>query len=156
MFINLSELSMKKSLLSIIFICALSIQAGHHGKADNAKSVVKQAYATFSSGDTEAWAALHADDLIFTVFGDIPTSGKHIGPSAVIKNVFEPIAMYWPNFNIQHKAIYSDGNIVFVHSDMTADGLDTETLHMFRVENGIIQSFTAFDDTGSMATAVVK
>ena len=45
---------------------------------------------------------------------------------------------------------------MFVHSDMTADGLDTETLHMFRVENGIIQSFTAFDDTGSMATAVVK
>jgi ketosteroid isomerase-like protein len=147
---------MKKTLLSIIFICALSIQAGHHGKADNAKSVVKQAYATFASGDTEAWAALHADDLIFTVFGDIPTSGKHIGPSAVIKNVFEPISMYWPNFNIQHKAIYSDGNMVFVHSDMTADGLDTETLHMFRVENGIIQSFTAFDDTGSMATAAVK
>jgi hypothetical protein len=39
---------------------------------------------------------------------------------------------------------------------MTADGLDTETLHMFRVKDGIIQSFTAFDDTGSMATAVVK
>jgi hypothetical protein len=52
--------------------------------------------------------------------------------------------------------MYSDGNMVFVHSDMTADGLDTETLHMFRVENGIIQSFTAFDDTGSMAAAVVK
>ena len=147
---------MKQILLSIIFICALSIQAGHHEKADDAKSVVKQAYATFASGDTEAWAALHADDLIFTVFGDIPTSGKHVGPSAVIKNVFEPIAVHWPNFNIQHKAIYSDGNMVFVHSDMTADGLDTETLHMFRVEGGIIQNFTAFDDTGSMAAAVVK
>jgi predicted SnoaL-like aldol condensation-catalyzing enzyme len=52
--------------------------------------------------------------------------------------------------------MYSDGDMVFVHSDMTADGLDTETLHMFRVKDGIIQSFTAFDDTGSMATAVVK
>ena len=80
---------MKQIFLSVIFICALSIQAGHHEKADNAKLVVKQAYATFASGDTEAWAALHADDLIFTVFGDIPTSGKHVGPSAVIKNVFE-------------------------------------------------------------------
>jgi len=39
---------------------------------------------------------------------------------------------------------------------MTADGLNTETLHMFRVENGIIQSFTAFDDTGLMAEALVK
>ena len=59
-------------------------------------------------------------------------------------------------FTITHKAMYSDGNMVFVHSDMTADGLDTETMHMFKVENGIIQSFTAFDDTDSMASADVK
>ena len=86
----------------------------------------------------------------------MPTTGKHVGPEAVIKNVFEPIAVHWPNFKIEHKAIYSDGNMVFVHSDMTADGLSTETLHMFRVEEGIIQSFTAFDDTGSMSEAVVN
>ena len=147
---------MKNIILSLAFITAISIQAGHHEKDDDAKSVVKKAYATFASGDTEAWAALHAENLTFTVFGDIPTTGKHVGPNAVIKNVFEPIANHWPNFNIEHKAMYSDGNMVFVHSDMTADGLDTETLHMFRVENGIIQSFTAFDDTGSMAAAVVK
>lgn len=147
---------MKNIILSLAFITAISIQAGHHEKDDDAKSVVKKAYATFAAGDTEAWAALHADNLTFTVFGDIPTTGKHVGPNAVIKNVFEPIANHWPNFNIQHKAMYSDGNMVFVHSDMTADGLDTETLHMFRVKDGIIQSFTAFDDTGSMATAVVK
>ena len=147
---------MKNIILSLAFITAISIQAGHHEKDDDAKSVVKKAYATFASGDTEAWAALHSENLTFTVFGDIPTTGKHVGPNAVIKNVFEPIANHWPNFNIEHKAMYSDGNMVFVHSDMTADGLDTETLHMFRVENGIIQSFTAFDDTGSMAAAVVK
>ena len=147
---------MKNIILSLAFITAISIQAGHHEKDDDAKSVVKKAYATFAAGDTEAWAALHAENLTFTVFGDIPTTGKHVGPNAVIKNVFEPIANHWPNFNIEHKAMYSDGNMVFVHSDMTADGLDTETLHMFRVENGIIQSFTAFDDTGSMAADVVK
>jgi ketosteroid isomerase-like protein len=147
---------MKKIILSIVFISAISIQAGHHEKGDDAMSVVKKAYATFASGDTKAWAALHANDLTFTVFGDIPTTGKHVGPNAVITNVFEPIAKYWPNFSLQHKAMYSDGDMVFVHSDMTADGLDTETLHMFRVKDGIIQSFTAFDDTGSMATAVVK
>ena len=147
---------MKNIILSLAFITAISIQAGHHEKDDDAKSVVKKAYATFAAGDTEAWAALHADNLTFTVFGDIPTTGKHVGQNAVIKNVFEPIANHWPNFNIQHKAMYSDGNMVFVHSDMTADGLDTETLHMFRVENGVIQSLTAFDDTGSMAAAVVK
>jgi hypothetical protein len=128
----------------------------HDHSPQDAKSVVKQAYETFGSGDTEAWSALHADDLVFTVFGNIATSGIHIGPDAVIKNVFEPIAVHWPKFTITHKAMYSDGNMVFVHSDMTADGLDTETMHMFKVENGIIQSFTAFDDTDSMASADVK
>ena len=147
---------MKKILFSLTFLFAITIQAGHHEKGDDAKSVVKKAYETFAAGDTEAWAALHADDLTFTVFGNIPTTGKHIGTDAVIENVFKPIPTHWPNFNIKHKAIYSDGNIVFVHSEMTADGLNTETLHMFRVENGIIQSFTAFDDTGSMAEALAK
>ena len=147
---------MKKILFSLTFLFAITIQAGHHEKGDDAKSVVKKAYETFAAGDTEAWAALHADDLTFTVFGNIPTTGKHIGTDAVIENVFKPIPTHWPNFNIKHKAIYSDGNMVFVHSEMTADGLNTETLHMFRIENGIIQSFTAFDDTGLMADALVK
>ena len=147
---------MKKILFSLTFLFAITIQAGHHEKGDDAKSVVKKAYETFAAGDTEAWAALHADDLTFTVFGNIPTTGKHIGTDAVIENVFKPIPTHWPNFKIKHKAIYSDGNMVFVHSEMTADGLNTETLHMFRVENGIIQSFTAFDDTGLMADALLK
>ena len=151
---------MYKIFLSFILIASVGVKSMHHESHDHspqdAKSVVKQAYETFGSGDIEAWAALHADDLVFTVFGNIATSGIHIGPDAVIKNVFEPIAVHWPKFTITHKAMYSDGNMVFVHSDMTADGLDTETMHMFKVENGIIQSFTAFDDTDSMASADVK
>ena len=151
---------MYKIFLSFILIASVGIKSMHHESHDHspqdAKSVVKQAYETFGSGNTEAWSALHADDLVFTVFGNIATSGIHIGPDAVIKNVFEPIGVHWPKFTITHKAMYSDGNMVFVHSDMTADGLDTETMHMFKVENGIIQSFTAFDDTDSMASADVK
>ena len=151
---------MYKIFLSFILIASVGVKSMHHESHDHspqdAKSVVKQAYETFGSGDTEAWSALHADDLVFTVFGNIATSGIHIGPDAVIKNVFEPIAVHWPKFTITHKAMYSDGNMVFVHSDMKADGLDTETMHMFKVENGIIQSFTAFDDTDSMASADVK
>ena len=151
---------MYRIFLSFILIASVGIKSMHHESHDHspqdAKSVVKQAYETFGSGNTEAWSALHADDLVFTVFGNIATSGIHIGPDAVIKNVFEPIAVHWPKFTITHKAMYSDGNMVFVHSDMTADGLDTETMHMFKVEDGIIQSFTAFDDTDSMASADVK
>ena len=150
---------MKQIFLSFILLASVGAQSMHHemnhDSHQDAKSIVTQAYATFASGDTDAWAALHADDLVFTVFGDIATSGRHVGPQAVIENVFGPIAEHWPTFTITHKTMYSDGNMVFVHSDMTGDNLDTETLHMFRVENGIIQTFTAFDDTDSMASADV-
>ena len=154
---------MKSILISLMFIASFGVQAGHH-EGDKAghheghqdpKSVVMQAYETFSSGDTDAWAALHADDLVFTVFGNIASSGKHLGREAVIQNVFEPISVHWPKFKITPMAYYTDGNMVFVHSKMTADNLDTETMHMFKVENGIIQIFTAFDDTDSMAAADV-
>jgi len=157
------ELKMKSILISLMFIASFGVQAGHHegdksghheGHQDP-KSVVMQAYETFSSGDTDAWAALHADDLVFTVFGNIASSGKHFGREAVIQNVFEPISVHWPKFKITPMAYYKDGNMVFVHSKMTADNLDTETMHMFKVENGIIQTFTAFDDTDSMAAADV-
>ena len=151
---------MKQIFLSFILVASVGAQSMHHemnhDSHQDAKSIVTQAYATFASGDTDAWAALHADDLVFTVFGDIATSGRHVGPQAVIENVFGPIAVHWPTFTITQKTMYSDGNMVFVHSDMTGDNLDTETLHMFRVENGIIQTFTAFDDTDSMASADVR
>ena len=74
---------------------------------DDAKSIVTKAYATFASGDTDAWAALHADDLVFTVFGDIATSGRHVGPQAVIENVFGPIASSLANI------YYHSQNYVF-------------------------------------------
>jgi len=151
---------MKKLFLSFILIASLGAQSMHHemnhDSHQDAKSIVQQVYETFASGDMEAWAALHADNVVFTVFGDIATSGKHIGPEAVIKNVFEPIGVHWPTFTLTPKVMYSDGNMVFVHSDMTADGLATETMHMFEVKNGIIQTFTAFDDTDSMASADVQ
>ena len=38
---------------------------------------------------------------------------------------------------------------------MTADGLDSETMHMFVVENGKVAVFTAFEDTDSMRQAMV-
>ena len=89
-----------------MLMAAINVQSGHHESheshesMDDAKSIVTQAYATFASGDTDAWAALHADDLVFTVFGDIATSGRHVGPQAVIENVFGPIAVHWPTFTL--------------------------------------------------------
>ena len=66
---------MKHLLFSLLILSSISLTAAHHEKMMDAKDVVKKAYATFASGDTEGWTALHADDLTFTVLGNIPTTG---------------------------------------------------------------------------------
>ena len=37
---------------------SISLKAGHHEKMMDAKDIVKKAYATFASGDTDGWTAL--------------------------------------------------------------------------------------------------
>ena len=58
---------MKKLLL----VCLLMF---HHAAiaADDHEALVMQAYATFGNGDAEGWAALHTEDLAFTIFGALP------------------------------------------------------------------------------------
>lgn len=151
-----------KNLLLLAFTITFSIlvNAGHHAEGEtkdqpDPKAVVAAAYATFSSGDTDAWTALHTDDLRFTIFGQLPQSGVFIGPKAVLENVFAKIAIHWPTFKLTPISTSAIGNTVYVHNKMTADGLDSETMHMFVVENGKVAVFTAFEDTDSMRQAMV-
>jgi ketosteroid isomerase-like protein len=153
-------MNMLKSLNTWVLALCLTLPgtvlAGHHGPKGMApEEVVAAAYATFATGDTQAWSALHTDDLTFTIFGQLPQSGVFIGQAAVIENVFAQIAVLWPEFTLTPINIDVIGNTVYVHNKMTAAGLDSETMHMFRLRDGKIVSFTAFEDTDSMRQAMV-
>jgi ketosteroid isomerase-like protein len=93
--------------------------------------------------------------LQFTVFGQLPQSGVFIGQQAVIDNVFAKIAAHWPEFSVTPINFDVVGDTVYVHNKMTAAGLDSETMHMFRLRDGKIAAFTAFEDTDSMRQAMV-
>jgi hypothetical protein len=148
---------MKNSLLLALTLMLpmLAPAEGESAGHADAKAVVEAAYATFSSGDTEAWTALHTDDLKFTIFGQLPQSGVFVGPEAVIENVFTKIAIHWTNFKLTPISITAVGNTVYAHNKLQADGLDSETMHMFVVEDGKVAVFTAFEDTDSMRQAMV-
>jgi hypothetical protein len=70
--------------------------------------------------------------------------------------VFEVIAIHWPAFNLKYINIDTVGDTVYVLNYMTAEGLDTYALHMFTLEDGKINSFTAFDDTDSMRSSMIE
>jgi len=150
---NIINISLAIIVTLLIFnVFALKEQVAKiDGKSNTgAIEIVKSAYETFENGDLDGWKKLHSDDLKFTVLGNIKSSGIHVGKEAVIEDVFNVIPSTWPNFKLKTNKIYSDGNMVFVHSYMTADGLNTETMHMFKVVDDLIVEFKAFDDTGSM------
>ncbi len=148
---------MKKIIALSLILLSSSVFSGHHLKGEMSNTdIVKKAYATFAAGDAEGWKKLHTNDLKFTIFGDLPQSGVHDGPDAVIKNVFEVIPQYWPSFKLEHMNIDAIGETVYVLNHMTADGMDTYAIHMFTLENGKIKSFTAFDDTDSMRSSMME
>ena len=117
--------------------------------------VLEQAYATFGAGDAEGWAALHTYDFVWTIFGDLPQSGQRIGTKAVIDEVMGLFPTHWPALGFETIETYSLGDVVFVHTRMTAEGMDTQSMHMFTMRDGKIASFTAFDDTDSMRQSMV-
>ena len=152
---------MKKLIFLFLIITSVSLNAGHHKAGELAsEEIVKMAYSTFASGDTDAWSKLHTEDLKFSIYGQLPHSGIHLGTEAAIKNVFEVIPKFWPNFKLEIKNIDTvktkSGSTVYVLHKMTADNLDTSALHMFTLKNGKINSFSAFDDYDSMRKAMVK
>lgn len=159
--INLSRLGIMRKVVNTLLVTlssmflAVSLSASHHG-ADEKKpiEVVEAAYATFASGDTDAWAVLHTDDLRFTVFGQLPQSGVFVGTQSVIEGVFAKIPVLWPGFTLTPINTDVVGDTVYVHNRMEAEGLDSETMHMFVIEDGKIKSFTAFEDTDSMRQAM--
>lgn len=133
--------------------------AGQHAEGETSvhadpKAVVTAAYATFNSGNTDAWTALHTDGLKFTIFGQLPQSGVFIGPKAVVENVFAKIAIHWPTFKLTPISTNAIGNTIYFQNIMTADGLESETMHMFVVKNGKVAAFTPFEDTDSMRQAM--
>ena len=117
--------------------------------------VIEQAYATFGAGDAEGWAVLHTDDFVWTIFGDLPQSGRRVGAQTVIDEVLSVFPTHWPALSFETIETFRADDVVFVHMSMKADGMNTESLHMFRMRDGKIAAFTAFDDTDSMRRSMV-
>ena len=148
---------MKKLFFLMPLFLSLTIMAYHHKANETSpEKLVSIAYETFAAGESKAWAKVHTKDFRFTIFGDLPQSGVKIGTDAVIAEVFEVIPRYWPKFKLTPISTVVNGNKVFVHNKMTADNLDTETMHVFTIEDGKISSFTAFEDTDSMRKAMIE
>ena len=77
--------------------------------------VTEQADATFGAGDAEAWAALHTDDFVWTIFGDLPQSGRRVGTQSVIDQVLGVFPAHWPALSFETIETFSADRGVCSH-----------------------------------------
>lgn len=126
--------------------------AEHHENGEVSANILatKVAYESFIAGDLEAWRAVHSDDVVWTILEGLPYAGIHVGPDAIITNVFEQISALWPDFQVEPIAYYESGDKVFVHVKITIDGKQTEALHMATLKDGKQVAFTPFENSGFM------
>ncbi|MDG0998266.1 MAG: nuclear transport factor 2 family protein [Gammaproteobacteria bacterium] len=118
--------------------------------------LIEKVYERFSAGDLEGWAQLHAPDFEFKYLGNLPFSGIFNGPQNAIDECFLNIPKYLENFLVTPIRMFECGDTIFVHIHMTATNLDTEAMHMFTVQNGLVKKFQGFDNTGLMAEAFIN
>ena len=60
----------------------------------------------------------------------------------------------FPNFNLNIINVTAEDNRVIVHVKYTADNLNSESVHMFVVENGLETEFRIVDDSQKIAAAL--
>ena len=146
---------MKKTIALVLMLISTTVVAGHHAESEMSANVAiaKSGYDAFASGDMEVWKDTQADDVVWTIQVGLPYAGTYTGAEAVIKGVFGPIGEMWSDFKVEPIHYYESGDTVFVHIKMTAEGLDTESIHMVAIKNGKYASFQPFEDSAAMMKA---
>ena len=73
--------------------------------------------------------------------------------AAIEANVFSAIDEMFTSFQVSPIAYYESGDTVFIHVRMTAEGLDTEVMHMAKMKGGKFAEFQVFENTAQMLAA---
>lgn len=123
------------------------------GSAAETKPVVEKFFAALNAGDAETAFDLFADDATWTIWGDFPFSGEHVGKKAILEDflavanqVFEPGA---PELDVQH--LFGEGHLVvaeYIARLKTKTGNDYENHYCltFEVEDGAIHCVREYFD----------
>lgn len=146
---------MKSAIVIFSLLLSGFAYAGHHASGEMSQNLatVKAGYAAFNAGDIPAWRATLTEDSEWVMQQGMPFAGTWVGAQAIEENVFATVAALWTNFKVEPIAYYESDDKVFIHVRMTADGLDTEVMHMATMEDGKFAQFQVFENTAMMLAA---
>ena len=119
------------------------------------KEIVQKGYDSFAVGDMATIKTLMHDEAIIKVNGMHKFSGTYNGPDDFIQNFLAHIPSHFKNFKVEPKLMVAEGDYVFVLIHGTAEGMDADFAHLYKIENEKTVEFHILDDSQKLA-AIMK
>lgn len=115
--------------------------------------IVAEHYAASDQQDLAAMLADVSPQVRWTEMAGFPCAGTHIGPQAVVEQVFQRLATEWEGYTFRLGKLYDAGATVVATGDYagtcraTGQSFQARVAHVWQVEQGHIVAFEQFTDT---------
>jgi ketosteroid isomerase-like protein len=117
------------------------------------KELIQQVYHDFTKGDVPAVLAAFDANIFWTEADGFPITGTHIGPQAVLENVFMRLGDFSDNWAVVPHRFIADGDTVVAdgkytwNHKTTGDPCEARVAHVWTISGGKITGFLQHTDT---------
>jgi hypothetical protein len=124
-----------------------------------AREVIEAFYEKLGRGDIAGVTALYAPDMVYTVTGTTPLSGRYVGLDEIREKLFVPVFSRVRNLALTPEELIAEGErvVALVRGKGTGPGgapYENRYAFVFRVRDGKIREMTEFLDTALVETAL--
>ena len=119
-----------------------------------AEEIVLGGYKNFAEGDMESLSKIYHPECKITINGNHSLSGTYIGFQSFLENVLAKLDKAWPGFNLDIEKVVSNETDVCVFVNITAENLNSKSIHHFVIKDGLEVEFNLYDDSQKMSQAM--
>lgn len=120
------------------------------------KEIIEGIYRNLESGDVAGVTAVFADEIAWIEADGFPLAGTHIGPQAVVENVFMRVGEIGDNWGVAVDRYIADGDTVVADGRYTWDhkktgkNCEVRMAHVWTLADGKVTSFLQHVDTAQI------
>ncbi len=121
---------------------------------------ITRLYAAFARGDIPAVLAALAPDVRWTEAEGFPYGGTHVGPEAVLRDVFMKLGSEWDGYAAVPQELVADGNTVIALGQYsgtykaTGKSFSAPFVHVWKFDGERVATFTQHTDTAVVQRAL--
>ena len=127
--------------------------------------IVQGIYDAFAAGDGGAVLATFSPDIIWNEAesNSLANGNPYVGPQAVAEGVFGRLGLEWETFTLTDQTLYGVGEDMVMATGRyqgthaaTGKTIDTQHVHIWWFEDGMVTTFQQYVDTKQLADAEME